>query len=167
MSKRSIPELSIDTQTLERALLTVAVGEVVGYESLSKLIGRNVQNGATHLLQSARRRVQRDHHIVFEPVRGEGLKRLDDEGKARSGESALAKIRSTARRGQEKLLCVDDFDSLSNDAKIKHNLSLSVLGALRQVAKATTMKRLEGKVSNSKHDALPVAKFLDAARESL
>jgi hypothetical protein len=39
--KRAIPELSIDTQTLERLLRTVSVGEIIAYRSLSAAIGRD------------------------------------------------------------------------------------------------------------------------------
>lgn len=121
MSKRSIPELSIDTQTLERHLATIEVGGSVSYDDLSKLIGRSVRNGNSHLLASARHRLQRDQSMVFEPVRGEGLKRLDDIGIANSGESARMKMHNLARRTRQRLTCVKDFDALPNEAKVKHN----------------------------------------------
>lgn len=167
MSKRSIPELSIDTQTLERELAAVVVGDTIAYDDLTAVIGRNVQNGAAHLLQTARRRLQRERQIVFEPVHGEGLKRLDDIGIASSGESARVRMHNLARRTRQKLGCVQDFDALPNDVKIKHNVAMSIFGALSEVTRSASIKKLEGHVANGKHDALPTAKFLDAMKASI
>lgn len=165
--KRGISELSIDTQTLERLLLTIGVGETVSYKALSDSIGRNIQNGASHLLQSARRRLQRESAMVFEAVHGKGLKRLDDIGIANCGESARVKMHNLARRTRQKLTCVQNFDALPNDAKVKHNVAMSIFGALSEVTKAKAVKKLEGQVSNGAHDALPTAKFLEAMKAGL
>lgn len=165
--KRAIPEPSIDTQTLERVLLTVEMGDVVSYKKLSEAIGRNVQNGAWHLLQSARHRVQREYDILFEPVRGEGLKRLDDAAIVGTVTATFNRVKNIARRGRQKIACVQDFDALPNDVKVKHNVAASIFGVLGQLTKESSVKKLEGQITNGKHDALPVAKFLDAMKQSL
>jgi hypothetical protein len=159
--------LSIDTQTLERLLEKAQVGDVVSYKELSEAIGRDVQNGANHLLYSARARLQRDQQRVFAPVMGQGLKRLDDAAIVGTTTTAMHKVRNLARRQQQTLSCVADFDALPNDAKVKHNVALSVFGVLATVTTDKSMRKLEGRVTNGKHDALPAAKFLEAMRESL
>lgn len=44
---------------------------------------------------------------------------------------------------------------------------MSIFGALAEVTRSATVKRLESKVANGKHDALPTAKFLDAMKETI
>ena len=165
--KRAIAELSIDTQVLERKLLTMAVGEMVSYTDLSALIGRDVRNGARHLLQTARKRVQRDNQMVFTPIWGQGLKRLDDTAIAHSGEAARVKMHNISRRTRQKLACVSDFEALPNDAKIAHNVAMSVFGAIEQVTQPKALQKLAAHVTNGKHDALPTAKFLEAMKTTL
>lgn len=164
---RAIAELSIDTQTLERELMLIAIGDVVTYGQLTRAIGRDVQNGASHLLASARHRVQRDHALCFEPVRGEGLKRLNDESIVGTVAAAFGRVRNIARRGSRRLACVQNFDALPNDLKVRHNVAASIFGVLGHVTKDSSVKKLEGGTANGKHDALPVGKFLDAVKSNL
>lgn len=165
MSKQAICELSIDTRTLELALRGAEVGQIVKYSSLSELIKRDVRNGAMHLLASARRRLQRDHQMVFDVVAGVGLKRLDDRGIANCGGAAIGRIHNISRRALQKSACVQDFDALPNEIKVRLNTDRSLHGMLAHATRTTTVRRLEGIVSNGKHDALPTAKFLEAMRE--
>lgn len=167
IATRAIAELSIDTQTLERALLIIPVGGVVSYSELSGLIGRDVQDDASHNLSSARHRVQRDHAMCFEPVRGSGLKRLSDESIVGTVAAAFGRVRNIARRGRNRLACVQDFDALPNDLKVRHNLAASIFGVLSHVTKESSAKKLEAGVANGKHDAMPVRRFLDAMKETL
>lgn len=163
---RAIPELSIDTQTLERLLKTCAIGDVVTYAALSDAIGRDVQNGARHILVSAERRVQREQ-MVFEPVRNVGVKRLDDAAIVGTTAGTMDRVRNLARRQRRKLECVQDFDALPNELKLKHNVAVSVFGILGHITSDRQVKKLESKMTAQQHDALPMAKFLDAMRDSL
>lgn len=166
-TKKAIAELSIDTQTLERRLLTVGVGETVSYDELSGLIGRDVQNGARGLLTTARRRLLKNNQMVFDAVANQGVKRLGDEAIASLGDPAINRIHNAARRGVQRITCVQDFDKLPNALKVKHNMSVSLLGAMAHMTRSSSIKKLETRVTNAQHDAMPVAKFLEAMRESL
>lgn len=163
-SGRAIPELSVDTQTIERLLWTIPTGETVSYGTLSEAIGRDVQHTARHILDSARSRVLRDRHMVFEPVMGIGLKRLDDIGIVGTGTSVVRRIFNLSRSGIRKLAAVADFDKLPNDQKLHHNLTMGQLGMLAHATKSSTMKKLEARTEDK---PLPTAKFLDAMRETL
>lgn len=142
-----IPELSHDTETLAACLRTVPVGGTVSYETLSGLIRGNVQQGARHLLDSARRIVQREEQAVFGTIRGVGLKRLTDTDKARTGGASLQRINRTSRRGIQILSCVQDFDKLDLNDKVKHNAYLSILAVFYEVSRPKSVRRIEGAVA--------------------
>lgn len=163
--KRAVPELSVDTQTIERLLWEIAVGDTVPYATLSKAIGRDVQHSARHILQSACDRALKEKRMVFAPVVGVGMKRLDDVGIVSTGASTIRRIFNLSRRGLRRLAAVADFDALPNEQKVKHNLTMGQLGMLSHATKSTTVKKLEAKAGNGQ--PLPTAKFLDAMRETL
>lgn len=164
---KTIADTSIDTTTIERFLSQVSVGHTVPYETLTTLIGRDVTGKARHILNSAIRRLRRDQHQAFAAVRGVGVQRLDDVQIASSGQAGVRKITGVCRRSRAVLACVQNFEALPNDAKLKHNVALSVFGAIAHIGQSATMRRIEGVVSNAKHDALPVAKFLGAVKDEL
>lgn len=163
---RAIPELSIDTQTIERLLLATPVTGVVEYTALSAAIGRNVQTDARHIMESARRRVLRSHRMVFEPVVNVGLKRLDDVGIVSLGPSYVGRIHNLSRRGAGKLAAVADFDALPNEAKIEHNTRLAQLGAMRYFTSSKTAKRLAAGIDKASKE-LPLRKCLNAMKDLL
>jgi hypothetical protein len=162
---RAIPELSVDTQTIERLLWDVPVGEVISYETLSKAIGRDVQRRARHILTSAVRRVQREKQMVFAAVNDVGLKRLSDSGVIGVGAQAVVEIGRKSRRTVKKLACAK-YEALSKDEQTQHNVLVSQLGMLAHVTSANSQKKLEAKVEEAQAK-LPVAKMLDAIRATL
>jgi hypothetical protein len=161
---RSIPGLSIDTKMLTDKLATLVPDDVITYSDLSQVIGRDVQNGARSNLYSAIRRLLADGK-VYASVRGIGIKRLKDEEIVGVGPAVLAKMRRAANRARAKLAAVQDFDSLDRDAKISHNLSLSVLGVVAHMTKASTVKQLETRIDQAQA-SLPLAKTLEALAKS-
>ncbi len=163
-TKRAIPELSVDTQILVKRLMSLPIGEMILYEELSALIGRDIrQQPVRGLLRSARHIVLRDEQIVTEAVRGEGLKRLDDVGIAQLGDQHIARTRRACRRTAMKLVCVQKFEALSDELKAKHNTAMGVIAVLSAATRPQFVKRLEGKIA----EQLPLAKMLDAIKGSL
>lgn len=163
MSNHTIPELSVDTQVLERLLLEVPVDGFIGYETLTKAIGRDVQTRARHILQSAVRRAQRDKSIVFSAVRGEGLKRLTDGAVLGVGAAAVASIGRKSRRAVRTLGCAN-FEALKPSERSQHNMLVSQLGVLAHITSGATQKKLEARAG---HEKLAVAKMLEAVQESI
>jgi hypothetical protein len=162
--KRAIPELSVDTQILERLLLVLDVEEIVSYKSLSDAIGKDVQHRARHLLDSARNRALKREGFVLESVMGIGIKRLSDEGIAHIGHSVTKKIHRLSKRGLQKLVAVKDFDALSANSKRTHNLNAAMLGVLAYQTKTRTLRKLEAATSQS---VLPAMKMLEAMKGAL
>lgn len=150
MTKRSIPELSIDTQTLERLLRTIHVGDVIAYQTLSASIGRNVQTAARGNMTSARRRLLKIDRMLFEPVVNEGLKRLDDRGKISTGRSHIKRAHTQAVLAQRKTASVDNYDALPDSIKSEHNIVLAQAGTVKHMTSGTTHRRLESSVHGGK-----------------
>jgi len=163
---KAIPELSLDTQTVERILLSVEVGSVVTYAILSESIGRNVQEDARHIMESARRRVLRSHQMVFEPVIDVGLKRLDDVGIVSLGPSVVGRIHNLAKRGSQKLSSVQDFDALPNELKIELSTRRAQLGVMRHMSTEKVTKKLSGAISEPTK-AMPLRQSLEAMKSAI
>ena len=104
---KAIPEISIESTLLIDRLKTLEVDEVVTWDELSNLIGRDVRKEAYHNLGTARNRLLRDERMVFECVRKVGVKRLSDDGIVVSAESGLQRIKRASRRSFRKLSCAD------------------------------------------------------------
>ena len=160
--KRAIQELHIDSRTLYDRLEKVElINPIITYRELGDLIGRNVQKQARGNLYTAIHMMQREHTIVFGTVKGIGLKRLNDEEVAHTGGGVLQHIKRATTRGIRKLICIEDFNSLPNEAKIKHNASLSILGVFREMTKQKKIKQIESKVNETQLQ-LPIVKTIEA-----
>lgn len=155
-------QLSTDAKTLANMLKAVEVGGVITYKAMSKAIGRDVTAAARPVLATARNIVQREHRMVFDCVRTEGLKRLNDSEIVDLSDQAMDRIRRTAKRTGGKLMCVD-YDSMPKEKQTKHNASLSMFGAISELSKHASTKRLEREIEKHGGDQLPVAKATIAA----
>lgn len=144
-------------------IIQVPVGEVVEYEELSILVGRKVQQSWGYsLMMTARRKALRDDRAVFSPVTNVGLKRLSNVEIAYTGPHYMKRLRNTSSRGLKVIACVN-YESLPQDAKIQHNMYASAFGALSHFSKASSIKRIEAKVTEA-HSTLPLQKTIDAFR---
>lgn len=146
MATKSIPELSIDTQTLERILEATSIGDVVTFQVLSEAIGRDVQLQARGNLRSARLRLLRHHHMVFGAITNVGLKRLNDEGKIGAAHGHVKRGRNQFRRARQTATAVDNFSALPNHLKVEHNVIVAQSGALLHMTSAKATRTLEGKI---------------------
>jgi len=164
MQTKSIPELSVDTQILVKHLQTIQVGDVATYTDLSKLIGRNVADGANYILQSAQRILERaPYRIIFGTVRGQGVRRLDDIGTVSKGKKRSEHVRRQNKRIIRELSAVQNFDSLPSDTKVTHHLTLSLARINIELEKPSVSKKLEGFVTQT----MPSTKLLESAIEAL
>lgn len=158
---KTIPQISIESQTLYDRLIKLQVNEEVSYKELNILIGRDVQDGAYGQLRTAIRKALSENQFVIECVRGVGVKRLDDIATVEVGMDHLKRSRRMAKRGVRKLGAVQEFDKLPNDKKVAHNAAMSILGAIFSMGSSSNVKKIEAKVEEAK-SRLPVAKMLEA-----
>lgn len=162
--KRTIPQISLDSQALYERLKKTKVGDFIKYEELTAIISRDVTNGGRGCLATARNIAMREHRMVFACVSGEGIKRLADSEIVGIGLQATKHIRRVASKGMRKLSCVQDFDKLSQQEKLSHNTQMSVLGALHQACKESSVKRVESQVEKAQMK-LSLAGTLDAFKK--
>lgn len=148
-NRASIPELSIDTQTLESELQKLAIGDHITYEALSKAINRDVQHHGRQVLTSARRRLQRHHRIIFGVIVNVGLKRLNDEGKIASARGHVSRGRNQFKMARQQALSVDTFDALPNHAKLEHHLVLAQATTLLHMTAPAATKKLTASVKEA------------------
>ncbi|RKY07278.1 MAG: hypothetical protein DRP56_05985 [Planctomycetota bacterium] len=147
---KTISELSVDTRIIYDHLSKMKKGDFVEYETLTNLISKDVQGSGRGNMATARKMALRNDGLVFDAVTNKGLKCLTDEENVNStGESALDRIRRTARRSAKRLVTIDDFSKLSPVGKIKHNAHLAILGAIGNASKKKTIKKIEAKTEES------------------
>ena len=159
--EKTIGQISIDAQLLYERLVKAEVEEFISYSELSQIIGRNVQTDARCMLNTARRKAHRENKIIFGVVFGKGLKRAKDEEIAMSGTASIRKISREARRRLKIITCVQDFDSLSDAAKLRHNTDAALLNCFQGMTQNNNIKKLEAKVSEV-GNKLPLVKTLEA-----
>lgn len=162
---RAVPELSVDTQTLERILWDVPVGDTIGYDKLTAAIGRNVQGKARHILDSAVRRCLNDKEMVFGAVHGVGLKRLTDVGILSVGEQGRTALFRKSGRVIRKLAAAN-YTALNHSEQTQYNTLVSQFGVLRHMTSTAVQKKLETRIEQAQ-SKLPVAKMLDEMRATL
>ena len=159
--KKGIFEISIDTRMLYECLAKSNVGDLISYTQLNEIINQNVQKEARHLMMSARRIARRENQLVFDCVANVGLKRLNDVQICNTETRRMDHIRRTSKEGIRDLACVQDFNALPNDAKIKHNAGMALYGILSELTRISSVKRIEAKV-REKHETLTLTETLDA-----
>jgi hypothetical protein len=106
-TRRPIGVISVDALTLANLMSEVPVGAMITYGQLTSAIGRNVTEEARGVLDTARRKLQRDEKKVFGVIKGLGLKRLDDVETVQTGHAAISHIKRTAERSLERVMCPD------------------------------------------------------------
>ena len=154
---------SIDTQMVIDRLRAAAPGELVTYRELSDIIGRDVADGARHVLQSATRALQKHRQMVFAAVTRQGVRRLDDAGIVDMGGAAIKRIGRAARRAGVTLGCAN-FDNLDDGRRVKHNATLSYFGVVEAISKKGAIAKIESRVEKTRQ-ALPLAKTLEAFKD--
>lgn len=123
MNKAPDFRLSSDSLALAKALESIKINETVEYQKLSSAIGRDVQGVGRSAMQQARKVVQRDHKMVFDVVRGVGLRRLDDDAIVDASDKSISVVRRGIRRAAKRLVCAD-YEALTKDKKTKHNVAI-------------------------------------------
>lgn len=159
--KKVIPEASAETMILFARLQKAEVGNLVLYSELSELLGEPV-DGSYGSLQTARQKAIKEG-MVFECIRGEGIKRLADKEIVKCSSGATDKVRRLARRERRKLQCVD-IAKLNGDTG-EYLTNISMLGLLTEITKPAKVQAISMQCAKMK-DALPMAtaKMLEALK---
>lgn len=156
-NKFTISEMTVDAQLLYKRISAMTEGETIDYKELSSVIHRSVTSNR-HLLYSAIKLARQENAMVFDAVRGVGIKRLKNEEITSTVSSrVLKKIRLSSKLAQKKITCVN-YNSLSKAEQTAHNASLSILGAMRAFASAGSLTKISSAIERSVNNkgALPL-----------
>lgn len=157
---KAICEVAQDTRILAGRLGRLNPGELVTYNELSAIIGRDVRTDARPTLASARRIAQRDQRIALGCVHKAGIKRLDGAELPSVGDDAIACIRRKATRASRLMLTAAENVTLTDEARLQLNARASSLGTIALCASAKACARIETAVKNNGNLELSTAATL-------
>lgn len=143
-NKRPAFVASIDSRITYELLEKAEIGDVVSYVDFKEALGTEVGGGCSHIQYAVKRLLKEG--VVFENIRGVGYRRLDDIEIVGTIERDRGVLQRQAKKSIRRLTCVNDFDALPNDVKIKHNAAVSVFGAIASMASHKGMKQVEATV---------------------
>jgi hypothetical protein len=150
-------QMSADARLLISHLRNATVGQDFSYEELSSVVSRPV-GGGFGPLQTALRRLLRDHDMVFGVIRGKGLRRLDDKGIVDEGSSFASHIRRKARRSFERMSKAD-FAALPREYQARFSAHTSIMATIAHMTGTGQIAKLENAMPSGKRE-LPVAETL-------
>lgn len=146
MDKRSIGEMRLETQLLQKRLEQVPEGETVTYADLSAVAGVNVQDEGRGLLRTARSNAEREIKSLFSVVFGVGLKRLSPNETASETGRATDHIRRTAKRAFARSAKAD-WSRMTPEAKAALNTERTLLHFAAQATTDKSRKKIENAVA--------------------
>ena len=118
------------------------------YHEISQHLGRDVQRRDRHVLENARRKLEREG-VVFVVETGVGLVRATDAQVATISTSLpIEKIRRTTHRAQKREPLVN-IQKLTADERAAFYVGKAVLGAIQQATREAFRNQLIGAVNVS------------------
>ena len=136
-----IKPTSPDTQLIIDFLAKAEKEQIITYQQISAVIGFDIKD-KYYLLATARKNLAKEN-ILFISIRGIGIKRASDHDKVVQGCSRGRRSRNQLRKGVQELASIENYQSLSREDQVRHNLSLGVYGNLLQFTSAENMKKIE------------------------
>lgn len=151
---------SNDSLLIEHRLRETEIGEMVGYDSLSRIIGRDVLE-CRHLIDTAKRTLIGES-IYFECVPGEGYRRIDQSDACKQGSHFTRKVRRTSRRGLRHMRHIK-YKELPPELQKQHDTTSLQLAVTALFSSGSAAKRLEGvNPSQQKVDVSQVTKLFSS-----
>lgn len=164
MRKKTVSEISIDTQLIINRLTETKEGDVVSYEELSQLVGRDVRTIAKGCTRTARKRLLKSQ-IHFDCIVNVGFKRCNDKEKVHCGGAYIGKARRACRRGIQVTASVMNYDAMSKEDQVQHNMQLSIFQTLRSLSTSQKQKAVSERVEQG-HQRLSLAGTLKAIKDA-
>jgi hypothetical protein len=161
-SKPGVP--SIDTRLIADYLMA-SEADLIPYDELSKLIGKNVQGDGYGYLLAARRIVLREKSFVYRPVKNLGLKRLTNLETAKLMDR-FDHVRRTHKTAVKELKTVD-LSALPEPERTSAIAKMALAALTIRTHEPKQMKAIEAKVNPEKQAMLAIATTLDAIKKEL
>jgi hypothetical protein len=149
----AIKVASYETNQLAERLKKQVAAEcydIIPYEELSNLIGRDVQKdpAAYGYLRTARAICERDTNRLVDAVAGEGIKVLTPHEQAALGAEGIARLKRFTNRRLDRMARVQ-YDKLEPTEKVQHNLAASVFGAVQLFSRQKSIEKLTSAVQKA------------------
>jgi len=128
-------ERNLEVNSLLSALNACSVGGVITWEELDQALGREVRPSNRDLLHRALAKLSDDSGIIFESVKGVDYKRLSPNSAHLLGHRARSRTRRVAKLATKRIINATTRGNLSQEANLKANAELSVLGLINHLAK--------------------------------
>jgi hypothetical protein len=136
---------SADTLIVERRLRETTPGDIITYDELSKVLGRDVRKHCVGCLRTARNTLQGES-IFFDTLSGIGLKRLDNDEACKATGHYLTRSRRAARRGIKHISHVP-YEGLTPETQREHLTLSTQLGAIDLFSSGKATARIESAIS--------------------
>lgn len=153
-------KLSIDTQTIMSILREAQIGDVVPYHTLTEAIRKDVTKEGRSPMDSARRVLMRDKNIVFDCIRGVGLKRLSDCEITETSATFIRQARRKADKGLKTIACAD-YQKLNQEQRNQHNVGAAILGVMKLAGASNSINKIKS-LSLSKSEPPKIEDVLGA-----
>lgn len=116
--------------------------DFIPYADLTAAVQRNVQTQAGRgILATARRNIEREHNILIECVRGEGLKR--SEAYAGTLTATRRHVRRISRRTLRRVHNAAASNNVSDAEQMRISVESSLLGVINLFTSKTAEHRIE------------------------
>ena len=147
MTNNVFPKISLESQLLYDRLQQANIGEIITYEELSSLVGRNVQTEAYGCLYTARRKARSVDFKTFGTIPKVGVKCLEDAEIVAKAIDLTDRCRSRTRDGLKTMVCLKDYNSLPEGLKLKYNTVGTLLLMMNRITSPKEVRKLEEAVS--------------------
>lgn len=114
----------------------------ITYRELSEIAHAEIQHDKRTCLNTAIKKLRRDHNFVFIVVTDVGVKLATDQEKSAVMPAGIRRIHNTARKSRE-IGSHANIEKLSNAERLKHMANDAVLGLHQQASRTIVQKRLE------------------------
>lgn len=136
-------KMAHETRLIADHLVAVPHGGQVTYRDLTQLIGIDIR-GRRHVLIAARKLALDEASVVFDTVRGKGLKRLAAEEIPGIGTAARKRIRRSARRARTTISkAMSGFNDVSPAVRRQQLAETAVLSLTEAIARDPIARKLE------------------------
>lgn len=153
---------SFETRKLIDDALTVAPNAMWTYGRMAEVIGQAV-DGSSVTVQTAVKRLARDHGVEFKNVRNIGYLRLDETGIVEMGPVDRQAIRSRVKRAVQRTGNIKNWESLSEHYKREVDSHRSLIALMRHLLKPSAIKAIRNEVDKV-HDKIDVDRTLSLFR---
>ena len=143
---------AIETTSLMEELEKYRDSEEISYDALTKpAMGNCAPGGIKHgFLQSARTILFKEKGIEFKAIPNVGLVRMSDSDKIVKTKKVLPTYNKKVKKDMARLASVE-FDNLSKDEQLCHQVNFSILNCLQEQSSGTGIQTVNKTIASNPH----------------